>query len=117
MENTINLSIGRMGSHGMWETRTKLSNFVQDNFEVLFNGACRTDRATTFGADDWAPRRIQIGFTRLHQGCGLKYCDGHKYTDLDSPTEEQLLQAARDIQILIQAYESDIPGPSFSIIF
>ena len=41
MENTVKLSIGRMGYHGMWELRNELNQFVKENYAALVEGGKR----------------------------------------------------------------------------
>ena len=65
--------------------------------------------------DYYAPKRVQIGNTRLHEYQGLKYADGHKYNDRSAPSESQLKKTVKDIQSLIDAAAENIPAP-FSIV-
>lgn len=110
MENTVKLSIGRKGYHGMWEIRNELNQFVKENYSALFEGAARLDLHRDPGFNcDWT--RVYVGKTRLHERVGLKYADGHKYDSSEAPTEEQLRQTIADIQRLIDAYQRDIPRP------
>ena len=51
-------------------------------------------------ADYYAPERIQLNETRLHERTGLKYADGIKYNQLDI-SEKNLLKAIYDIQELL----------------
>lgn len=110
MENTITLSIGRMGYHGMWELRNELNQFVRENYAALVEGGKRLGLYRE--PDQWTDySRVYVGETRLHRLDDLKYAAGHKYDSHTAPTEEQLLQTVADLRILIEAYEKDIPRP------
>ena len=90
-----------------------MNEFVKSNFGILYEGAVRL--GCEISADYYAPKRVQIGNTRLHASRGLKYADGHKYSDAAAPSESQLRQTVKDIQSLIDAAAENIPAP-FSIV-
>ena len=95
----INLEVKPIGYdelHGLFED---ITDFVHENFSLLYRGAVRLERHIE--ADYYAPRRIQINGTRLHESIGLKYADGHKYEWLESPSEKNIINACKDIQTLI----------------
>ena len=98
-----------MGSNGFFEIWEQLDQFVKDNFELLYEGAVRL--GCEIPADYYAPRRIQIGKTRLHERQLIKYLDGHKYDDPSTPSESQLRQTVKDLQTLIDKASEVIPAP------
>lgn len=108
MQIILKLRTNKVGENGFLELRNKLDNFVHFNFENLWEGACRLGCA--IDADYYAPRRVQIGNTRLHARIGLKYADGHKYSD-GAPTEAELRQTVKDLESLIDAASRVIPAP------
>ena len=105
----LTLKTATIGKNGFLDIRTQLDAFVQNNFNLLYEGAVRL--GLNRPSDYWAPRRIQINNTRLHAAQGLKYADGHKYCDPSAPTESQLRQTVKDIQALIDAASAEIPAP------
>ena len=107
---TITLTIKNMGYHGMWEIRNELNQFVKENYTALAEGGKRLGLYRE--PDDWTnSSRVYVGETRLHRRHQLKYAAGHKYDSSTPPTEEQLRQTIKDLQVLIDAYEKDIPRP------
>lgn len=108
----LTVSIPAIGENKFWTLREQLHAFVRDNFDMLYEGAIRLN--CHIEADYYAPKRIQINDTRLHRHTGLKYADGHKYSDDAAPTENQLRQTVADLQALIDAARQTIPTP-FSI--
>jgi len=105
----LKLNVKGVGKDGFIEIRDKISKFVEDNFDILYVGAVRLNKFIE--RDYFAPRRIQINNTRLHECQGLKYADGHKYNSCFSPTEEQLRNTVKDIQMLLDVAGEDIPAP------
>ena len=112
---TLTLTIKPIGQNGFFDLRNQLNEFVRSNFGILYEGAVRL--GCEISADYYAPERVQIGNTRLHASQGLKYADGHKYSDDAAPTESQLRQTVNDLQTLIDAAAENIPAPfSLNII-
>ena len=109
---TLTLNTKPVGQNGFFELRDQLNGFVQNNFSVLYEGAVRL--GCEISADYYAPRRVQINETRLHESVGLKYADGHKYSNSAAPSEKQLRQTIKDLQTLIDAAAENIVAP-FSI--
>ncbi len=108
MENLI-LKSAEIGENGFWALRNQLNDFVKENFALLYEGAVRI--CCNIEDDYYAPRRVQINNTRLHELTGLKYADWHKFSSDYAPTEKQLRQTIKDIQILINAAADVIPAP------
>lgn len=106
---TLTLNTKTVGQNGFFELRDQLNNFVQNKFELLYEGAVRL--GCEISADYYTPRRVQINNTRLHEGVGLKYADGHKYLNDAAPSEMQLRQTVKDLQSLIDAATEDIAAP------
>ena len=106
---TLIIKSKTVGQNGFFELRDQLNSFVQNNFELLYEGAIRM--GCEIPENYYAPRRVQIGETRLHASQGLKYADGHKYSDDSAPSESQLRQTVADIQLLIDAAAKVIPAP------
>lgn len=106
---TLTLITKPVGQNGFFDLRNQLNEFVETNFDLLYEGAIRI--GCEIEADYYAPKRVQIGNTRLHASRGLKYADGHKYSDYSSPTEKQLRQTVKDLQILIDAASENIHAP------
>lgn len=106
---TLSIITKTVGQNGFFDLRDQMNEFVLDNFSVLYAGAVRLGCEIT--ADYYAPERVQIGNTRLHASQGLKYADGHKYSDPQAPTESQLRQTVKDLQTLIDAASEVIPAP------
>lgn len=107
-----------------WKIRNKLSDFVKDNWHVLWVGAHRIsvcddirgdEPLYTYGRDHWAGQRIQIGDTRLCEHKGLKYADGHKYSSDKSPRQYQLEEVFEQLQYLIDC-ASRKTEPPFKLI-
>jgi hypothetical protein len=107
MEKTI--TVKGLGENGFWVIREQLNDFVVENFDLLYEGACRL--GVNIPEDYYAPKRVQINGTRLHCNQNLKYASGHKYSDDIAPTEEQLLATVTDIQALLDAAGENIPAP------
>jgi hypothetical protein len=98
-----------VGQNGFFDLRDQMDEFVRENFELLYEGAVRL--GCDIPADCYAPRRVQIGETRLHKRQGLKYADGHKYSSYGSPSEKQLRQTVKDLQSLIDAAAKNFEPP------
>ncbi len=106
---TLTINTKTVGQNGFFDLRNQMNEFVKSNFNILYEGAVRL--GCEISADYYAPRRIQIGNTRLHASQGLKYADGHKYSDDAAPSESQLRQTVKDLQTLIDAASEVIPAP------
>ena len=78
-----------------------LSKVVKENWGVIYLGASRLGVAIP--RDYYAPERVQIGNTRLHESTGVKYAHGWKYDKVVGPTVAQIEKAVADIQQLIDA--------------
>ena len=105
----IILKTKKIGSNGLFELRNQLDDFVHQNFDLLYEGAVRMGK--NIEEDYYAPRRIQINSTRLHESENLKYADGHKYSADYAPSEKQLRQTVKDLQELIDVAAINIPAP------
>ena len=105
----LELTIKKAGKNGFFDLRDQIDEFVENNFSTLYEGAVRL--GCEIQADDYAPERVHIGDTRLHARTGLKYADGHKYSEDKSPSESQLRQTIKDLQSLIDADAKDIEAP------
>ena len=103
------LTIKTVGQNGFFDLRNQMNEFVKSNFDMLHEGAVRL--GCEISADYYAPRRVQIGNTRLHESVGLKYADGHKYCNSAAPSESQLRQTIKDLQTLIDVASENIPAP------
>ena len=97
------------GQNGFFDLRNQINEFTKNTFALLYEGAVRL--GCEIAADNYAPKRVQINHTRLHASYGLKYADGHKYSDDAAPSEKQLRQTVIDIQKLIDAASEVIPAP------
>lgn len=106
---TLSIVTKPVGQNGFFDLRNQMNEFVRANFDILYEGAVRL--GCEIPADYYAPERVQIGNTRLHARQGLKYADGHKYSDDAAPSEEQLRQTVKDLQALIDAASEVIPPP------
>ena len=106
---TLKIKTKTVGQNGFFDLRNQMNEFVKTNFHLLYEGAIRI--GCEIEADYYAPKRVQIGNTRLHASRGLKYADGHKYSDGAAPSEKQLRQTIKDLQILIDAASENIPAP------
>lgn len=106
---TITLEIKPVGKNGYDDLRNQLDKFVKEKFYLLYEGAVRL--GLSISGDFYAPERIQINNTRLHATIGLKYADGHKYSDDEAASEKQLRQTIKDLQTLINAATEDIQPP------
>ena len=111
MEN-LTIKLKEQGANELSKMREQLDAFVQENFNLLYEGAVRLNK--NIESDFYAPKRVQINDTRLHQSRGLKYADGHKYNEDGIITEAQLKQTVSDLQFLIDAASEKITA-SFSI--
>ena len=98
-----------VGKNGLIGLRDQMSEFVRINFDLLYEGAVRL--GFNIPQDYWAPKRVQIGETRLNECQGLKYAHGHKYSEEGAPSEEQLRKTVADIQQLIDAASINIEAP------
>ena len=98
-----------VGKNEFFQMRKDLNAFVAENFNLLFEGAVRLGLGIE--ADYYAPRRVQINQTRLHEGKGLKYAHSHKYSDAFAPTQEQLEKTVRDLEILLNAANAEVLAP------
>ena len=101
-----------IGKHEPSIIRRRLDEFVHKNFNILYEGAIRMGAVITddggsyvcaIEEDYYAPRRIQVGRTRLHAYQGLKYAHGHKYDSDRHITDDQIVQTVSDIQKLLDA--------------
>ena len=106
---TLTLTKKTIGQNGFFDLRNQIDKFVKDNFDVLYAGAIRLNCAIP--SDDFAPKRVQINSTRLHEKLGLKYADGHKYSHDTAPSKGQLMQTIKDLQALIDVASEKIPAP------
>ena len=106
---TLTIKTKTVGSNGFFHLRDQMNEFVESNFDLLYEGAIRL--GCEISDDCYAPKRVQIGRTRLHALQGLKYADGHKYDDDAAPSEKQLRQTVKDLQTLIDAAGKIIPTP------
>ncbi len=106
---TLTINTKNVGQNGFFDLRNQMNKFVKSNFDILYEGAVRL--GCEISADYYAPERVQIGNTRLHASMGLKYADGHKYSDDAAPSESQLRQTVKDLQSLIDAASEIIPAP------
>ena len=108
MEN-VTLTCNGIGENGFMDLRNQLSEFVYENFNILYEGAVRLN--LNISNDYYAPQRVQINSTRLHASRGLKIADGH-HIDADYyPSETQLIQTIADIQKLLDAAGKNIAAP------
>ncbi|MBD3197998.1 MAG: hypothetical protein GF317_23310 [Candidatus Lokiarchaeota archaeon] len=105
----LSLKIAPVGQNGLFDLRNQINEFVNNNFGLLYEGAVRM--GCEISADYYAPKRVQTGDTRLHETQGLKYADGHKYSDDAAPSESQLRQTVKDLQALINAASKNIAAP------
>jgi hypothetical protein len=112
MKTVIVLEVKKLGKNELVEMREFLNEFVMKNFDILYEGACRLYKDIPY--DSYAPARVQINGTRLHREIGLKYANSHKYDDSHAPTKEQLLNTAKDLQLLLDAAAEIVPC-SFTI--
>lgn len=106
---TLKIATKPVGQNGFVHLRNQLDEFVKSNFVLLYEGAVRL--GCEIPSDYYAPKRVQIGNTRLHASQGLKYADGHKYSDDAAATESQLRQTVKDLQTLIDASAENIHPP------
>lgn len=111
----VKLTVPVEGLDGRKLLMEQLSCFTLANWSLLYLGAARLQDAgvavQAIGADWAAPERIQVNRTRLHASVGVKYADGHKYTDLVGPSEAQLRQTINDLQRLLDAAGRGVPPP------
>jgi hypothetical protein len=111
---TLKITTKIVGQNGFFDLRNQMNEFVVNNFALLYEGAVCL--GCEISADYYAPSRVQIGNTRLHASMGLKYADGHKYSEDAAPSESQLRQTVKDLQTLIDAAAENIPAPFTLII-
>lgn len=102
----LKLKSANIGHNKIWEQFNEISDFVEDNWNLLYEGAVRLGK--NIEADHYAPQRIQINNTRLHYRIGLKYADGHKYNSDYNPTEDHIINTVNDINILIEEAKKEI---------
>lgn len=113
MKKIIKIKFSPMvGENGFFQLRDQLDEFVRENFPLFYEGATRL--GYNIPSDYYAPQRVQIRETRLHETIGLKYASGHKYNDTCAPTGDQLRETVADLQVLLDAAGENIPKP-FSI--
>jgi hypothetical protein len=106
----IKIKIKKVGKNDYEEMYKVLDRFVAQNFELLWEGAVRLGLAIK--QDYYAPRRVQINDTRLHERDNLKICSGyHKYRDGQQLTAEVIMSCCQDIQTLIDTAAKDIVAP------
>ena len=91
----------KIGKNQRFEILSALSKVVEEHWDTLYEGAVRL--GVNIEKDSYAPQRMQINNTRLHADYGVKYADGHKYSNPIAPTEQQLKQTAADIQALFDS--------------
>lgn len=103
------LTVAEIGVDGYWKLRDQLDDFVRQNFDMLYEGACRL--GCNIPEDYYAPRRVQLNSTRLHARVGLKYAGGHRYDEDVAPKEENLRQTIADLQTLLTEAGKIIPAP------
>lgn len=103
------LTTKEIGRNGLHDLRDQTDWFVQENFELLYEGAIRLGLVESTGCH--GPKKIRINHTRLHEGVGLEYACGHKYDTDAAPTKYQLSQTIKDIQSLIDAAAINVPAP------
>lgn len=106
MNTTTKVKKVKIGDNELLEQFYGLSKFVKANFRGLYEGAVKL--GVNISEDSWAPRRIQINDTRLHEGIGLKYAAGYKYDCDYYPSEERLIETVRDINLLIDAAKKEV---------
>jgi hypothetical protein len=106
---TLSIVTKTVGQNGLFDLRDQMDEFVRSNFGILYEGGVRL--GCEISADYYAPKRVQYGNTRLHASTGLKYADGHKYSDDAAPSESQLRQTVKDLQTLIDAASENKPAP------
>ena len=106
---TLIIETKTVGQNGFFDLRDQMNEFVKSNFGLLYEGAVRI--GCEIPDDYFAPKRVQINNTRLHEKQGLKYADGHKYSAMGAPSEKQLRQTIKDLQTLIDAASENIPAP------
>lgn len=106
---TLTINTKTVGQNGFFDLRNQINEVVKSNFGILYEGAVRL--GCEISSDCYAPERVQIGNTRLHASQGLKYADGHKYSDDAAPSENQLRQTVKDLQTLIDAASEVFPAP------
>ena len=97
----LTLEFASKGSCGNSDLRKQLSEFVLENFGLLYFGATRLGKQIP--EDYYAPRRVQINDTRLHEAPGLKIAGGHHQNAERPPSEAELRAAVSDIQQLLDA--------------
>jgi hypothetical protein len=103
------LTLKPIGNNGLFDLRNQIDEFVRKNFSLLYEGGVRL--GMEIPEDYYAARRVQIDNTRLHASMGLKYADGHKYSEERAPKKEQLIKTIKDIQTLIDAASAVVPAP------
>ena len=109
---TLTIELKEQGLNHLTEMRNQLDDFVQENFNLLYEGAVRLNK--NIEKDYYAPKRVQINDTRLHERQGLKYAAQHKYNEDSIINEQQLKQTIKDLQSLIDAASKEIKS-SFSL--
>lgn len=109
---TVKINVKPVGKNKLFDLRDQINKFVKENFPLLYEGAVRS--GCQIPDNYYAPKRVQIGSTRLHEHVGLKYADGHKYSEDAAPSEAQIKKTVKDIQSLIDEASREIEA-SFSI--
>lgn len=121
----IKLTIKPIADCELWQIRNQLSDFVKDNWELLWVGAnrsraifdCYEDmKVEVYESDYWAGQRIQLNRTRLCEHKGLKYAEGHKYSSDAIPCEYQLREVVNILQYLINCASRKGKPVSFKLI-
>ena len=93
------------GNTQLWN---QLNDFVHENFDLLYLGAVKINYHIE--ADHYAPRRIQINNTRLHESQGLKIAGGHHRNDEYVIEDDQLESTVADLQTLLDAAGEEQPA-------
>ena len=115
----ISFESPEIGYNQLHEQYEMISDFVLENWSVLYEGAVRL--GLNIEEDYYAPERIAIysddreegrkdvyGQTRLHGSIGLKYAVGHKYDYPETPSERTLIETIKDINMLLREAHKEI---------
>ena len=96
---TTELRMKNPGVDRSVELVRELSEMVRQNWRVIFLGATRLGVAIE--SDGYAPERVQLGQTRLHQHRGVKYANGWKHDTLVGPSDTDIRETVKSIQVLV----------------
>ena len=103
----IKLTVNEVTQHPNDALRDELNEFVAEHWHILVQGAKRLN--VLIPADYYAPQRIQIRKTRLHQDIFLKVADGHHWKkSYWLISEKELTQTVADIQTLLDAASEEV---------